>query len=113
MQIVGSRVLPFDFAVTFIQLFFIFIEIILASRSAAIITRKTGNTFYLRNAFTRIYNKNDNPIKSSNEIEQELFFHFPYLADLKKKNNNLNQNYQNYSKESYSNNSSELMNKRN
>lgn len=84
MQIVGSRVLPFDFAVTILQIIFIFTEILFASRSAAIITRKTGNTFYLRNSFTRIYNKNDNIIKSSNEIEQELFFHFPNLALLKK-----------------------------
>jgi len=65
-----------------------------ASRSAVIITRKTGNTFYLRNSFTRIYNKNDNAIKGSNEIEQELFFYFPNLAMLKKiyekKENNIN-----------------------
>lgn len=88
MQIIGSRVLPFDLAVTILQLIFIFSEIFLASRSAAIITRKTGNTFYLRNAFTRIYNKNDNTIKSSNEIEQELFFHFPHLAMLKKNSQN-------------------------
>jgi hypothetical protein len=90
MQIIGSRALPFDYAVTIIQLIFIFSEIILASRAAAIITKKTGNTFYLRNTFTRIYNKNENLIKSSNEIEQELFFNFPQLSMLKKNHNESN-----------------------
>jgi len=90
MQIIGSRALPIDFAVTILQLIFIFVEIFLASCSAAVITRKTGNTFYLRNSFTRIYNKNNNTIKSSNEIEQELFFNFPHLALSKNKYNDNN-----------------------
>lgn len=84
MQIIGGRALPLDYAVTFLQIIFIILEIIFSSRAAAYITKKTGNSFYLRNSFTTIYNKNDNPIKSSNEIEQELYFHFPHLANLGK-----------------------------
>lgn len=83
MQIIGGRALPFDYAVTILQLIFILLEIIFASKSAANITKKTGNTFYLRNSFTRICNKNDNMIKSSKEIEQELFFNFPNLKKMK------------------------------
>jgi len=89
MQIVGGKALPFDFAISLIEITFVIIELIYCGISSANITRKTGNTFYLRNTFTRVSSKGDS-VKSSNEIEQELYFHFPNLSNYKSLQNSQN-----------------------
>lgn len=91
MQIAGGKTLPFDYAISIIQILFVIAEIIYCIISSANITRKTANTFYLRNTSTTAHCKGDS-VKSSNEIEQELFFHFPNLANFKNTQSNFNRN---------------------
>jgi hypothetical protein len=108
MQIAGGKVLPFDYAISIIEIIFVFIEIIYCVISSANITRKTANSFYLRNTSTSNYIKDDS-VKSSNEIEQELFFHFPNLSNFKNTKSCYNNNPNNYN----DNNNNKLRNSKN
>jgi hypothetical protein len=84
--LVGSQILPIDYAVVIIQLLFILIELILTIRAMLYIGKKQTAVFYLRNAST-ITTSEDNSIKTSAEIEEELYYYYPHLMRSENSNN--------------------------
>jgi hypothetical protein len=88
MMVIGEQIFPIDLAITFIEFFFQISEFILAWLAIRKINKKQAAVFYLRNTSTRIIT-NENRIKSSSEIEEELFYHFPQYKGIK-----MSQSYQ-------------------
>ncbi len=88
MIIIGEQVVPIDIATAGIELLFIFTELLLSCSAIKKVTKKQSAVFYLRNTSTRITSQ-DNEIKSSREIEEELFYHYPgiYKKYIHNKNN--------------------------
>ncbi len=80
MQIVGKQVLPIDYATVLIEMLFLISEIFLSARAMISITRRQAAVYYLRNTKTSVFS-NEKKIKSSLEIEQELFYNFPHLKE--------------------------------
>ena len=77
-MIIGEQVMPIDIACTGIELIFIITELCLTCYAIKKVTKKQSAVFYLRNTSTKI-TTNDNEIKTSREIEEELFYHYPGL----------------------------------
>jgi hypothetical protein len=86
MMVIGEQVFPIDLAITFIEVVFILCEIILAVIAFKKINRRQAAVFYLRNTSTRVISDN-NKIKSSAEIEEELYYHFPQLRGIRTSTN--------------------------
>ena len=82
--IIGDQVLPIDYATGIIEIVFCLIEIIISIYLMSYVVKKQTSVFYLRNTLTEL-NLNENKLKSSKEIEDELFYNFPNL------NNSLNE----------------------
>jgi hypothetical protein len=80
MQVVGNQVLPIDYATVIIEMLFVFTEFFLSIRAMISITRRQAAVYYLRNTQTSVFS-NEKKIKSSIEIEQELFYNFPHLKE--------------------------------
>ena len=76
MMVIGEQVIPIDIATAGIELIFIFTELFLSCSAIKKVTKKQSAVFYLRNTSTRITSQ-DNEIKSSREIEEELFYNHP------------------------------------
>ena len=66
---------------------FAILEIILGLYTMFYVGDRQGALFYLRNSAIANQNQREK-IKTSQEIEQELFYKFPYLKNTKKINNN-------------------------
>jgi hypothetical protein len=66
---------------------FAILEIILGLYTMFYVGDRQGALFYLRNSAIANQNQREK-IKTSQEIEQELFYKFPYLKNVKKINNN-------------------------
>ncbi len=81
----GAQVLPIDYALSILLLLFVLGEIILSINTMIYVTRKQAAVYYLRNTQTNLITKEE-IIKSSKEIEQELFFLFPHLKKEEEKN---------------------------
>ena len=77
-QILGSFIMPIDYACFLINLFFILLELVLASRNMRKIVKKQGSVYYLRNTSTKLILQ-ENRIQTSKEIEDELFYKFPKM----------------------------------
>ena len=69
---------PLDLACGSIHIVFIIIEIILIIRAIGRSIKKQAAVFHLRNSATKTF-ATDIAIKTSHEIEEELFFNFPQL----------------------------------
>jgi hypothetical protein len=82
MMVIGEQVFPIDLAITFIEFFFLIGEVILTWLAIRRINKRQSAVYYLRNTSTKIIT-NDNRIKTSGEIEEELFYHFPHLRGMK------------------------------
>jgi hypothetical protein len=76
MMVIGEQVIPIDIATAGIELIFILTELFLSCSAIKKVTKKQSAVFYLRNTSTRITSQ-DNEIKSSREIEEELFYNHP------------------------------------
>ena len=76
IQIIGGQVLPLDYALSIIQIIFIIVELIVSTKTMIYVTKKQAAVYYLRNTQTNLISLEES-IKSSKEIEQELFFLFP------------------------------------
>lgn len=78
---------PIEFSCIVVYAIFSFTEIFLGLYTMFYIGNRQAALFYLRNS--AIVNQNQREkIKTSQEIEQELYYKFPYLKNLKKPNNN-------------------------
>ena len=66
---------------------FAILEIILGLYTMFYVGDRQGALFYLRNSAIANQNQREK-LKTSQEIEQELFYKFPYLKNAKKINNN-------------------------
>jgi hypothetical protein len=77
-QILGDFVIPIDYACLIINLFFLIIQIILAIRNMRRIVKKQASVYYLRNTSTKII-CHEKRIRTSKEIEEELFYNFPKM----------------------------------
>jgi hypothetical protein len=82
MMVIGEQVFPIDLAITFIEFFFLIGECILSWLAIRKINKRQSAVYYLRNTSTRIIT-NENKIKTSGEIEEEVFYHFPHLRGMK------------------------------
>lgn len=78
MLVLGGQVLPIDYATTLIAFIFLFLELILSFRAMMKVTKRQAAVYYLRNTQTSVIT-NEEPIKTSAEIEQELFYFLPHL----------------------------------
>jgi hypothetical protein len=76
--VIGSKVLPIDYALAIIEILFVIGEVVLSIKTMIYVTKKQAAVYYLRNTQTSL-NMKEEIIKSSMEIEQELFFLFPHL----------------------------------
>ena len=74
----SGRVLPMDYATTIILLIFEGLEIIFCILTMIKVSKRQSAVFYLRNSQTMIINHEDK-IKTSKEIEEELYIKFPML----------------------------------
>ena len=83
----GNQVLPIDYATVLIELLFVIGEIILSIRAMIDITKRQAAVYYLRNTQTNTFSQ-EQIIKSSLEIEEELYFHFPHLRKVKESSSN-------------------------
>jgi len=79
---------PIDWATTFVSIGFSFVEFLFSIFSIYTISERKTALYILRNSQTMSVNPKQR-IKSSAEIEEELFEKFP---SLRKKNNNNNNN---------------------
>ncbi len=77
-MVVFKHVCPLDYATAGSAIVFILIEIILIVRAIKRSIKKQAAVFHLRNSATKTFIK-DIEIKSSAEIEEELFYMFPEL----------------------------------
>ena len=64
-------------------------ELFLSARAMINVTRRQAAVYYLRNTQTNVYN-GDQGVKTSLEIEEELFYNFPHL---KKEKDNMKNNH--------------------
>ncbi len=71
--------LPIDIATVIIEMIFLILEIILSIRAMIKVTKRQAAVYYLRNTQTNIIQADRDEIKTSLEIEQELFYNFPQL----------------------------------
>jgi hypothetical protein len=85
MMVIGEQVFPIDLAITFIEFFFLIAEVILTYFAIKRINKRQAAVFYLRNTSTKI--TAENKIKTSNEIEEELYYHFPHLRGIRTSQN--------------------------
>lgn len=76
--IIGDHVLPVDIVTTVIYIIFVLFEFIFSLFAMRRIIKSKGSLYYLRNTATKIISSED-PIKSSKEIEYEVFARFPHL----------------------------------
>lgn len=77
-MVVFTHVCPIDYASAGISIAFIIIEIVLIIRAITRSISKQAAVFHLRNSATKTFNTT-NQIKSSAEIEEELYTLFPYM----------------------------------
>ena len=80
----SKRVLPLDYATTIVLLIFEGLEIIFCIFAMIKVSKRQSAVFYLRNSQTMIIN-HEEKIKTSKEIEEELYIKFPLLRSLSKK----------------------------
>jgi hypothetical protein len=85
--VVGDQVLPIDYATTLIVFIFLIVEIILSARAMLRVTKRQAAVYYLRNTQTSVLTSEE-PIKTSAEIEEELYYNFPNLKRQYYPNNN-------------------------
>jgi hypothetical protein len=76
--VVGKQILPVDYATVLIEFLFLILEIILSIRAMIKVTKRQAAVYYLRNTQTNIFT-HESRIKSSHEIEEELYYNFPHL----------------------------------
>jgi hypothetical protein len=79
MQVVGNQILPIDYATVLIEFLFLFLEMILSIRAMINVTKRQAAVYYLRNTQTNIVSQ-ETRMKTSHEIEEELFYNFPNLS---------------------------------
>ncbi len=77
---------PIEFSCIIIYVIFAILEIILGLYTMFYVAGRQGALFYLRNSAIANQNQREK-IKTSQEIEQELFYKFPYLKKENKINN--------------------------
>ena len=78
---------PIDYSCMIVYSFIAAIELIISIYTMIYIGNRQSALFKLRNSPVTNQNKREK-IKTSKEIEQELFAKFPYLRKANKKNNN-------------------------
>ena len=78
---------PIDYSCMIVYSFIAAIELIISIYTMIYIGNRQSALFKLRNSPVTNQNKREK-IKTSKEIEQELFVKFPYLRKVNKKNNN-------------------------
>ena len=83
----GNAIFPIDYACFIIYNLIAFLELIISIYTMIYIGNRQSALFQLRNSPVSNQNVREK-IKTSKEIEQELFFKFPYL----RKGNNKNEN---------------------
>lgn len=84
LTIVTPYVFPIDLACFYINIVFVFLEILFAIIAMIRMVKKHSAIFYLRNVTAKV-NLEIEEVKTSNEIEEELFYHFPILkAEMEK-----------------------------
>jgi len=86
-------IFPIEFSAMLVYEVITLIEIFLCLYTMIYVGDRQGALFFLRNS--AISNQNPvQPIKTSHEIEQELFYKFPYLRkNVKNENHNHNHNH--------------------
>lgn len=85
LLIVGNKkVFPMDYATTIVEFVFVIIEIVFCAITMNRVSKRQSAVYYLRNTQTRVINKEER-IKTSSEIEEELYIKFPNL----RKNRNI------------------------
>ena len=67
-----------EFACGIVYLIFSLLELVICFYTMLFISEKQGAVFFLRNTKIAISNQKEK-IKTSQEIEQELYYKFPYL----------------------------------
>lgn len=77
----NNNVFPIDYATTIVLLIFEVIEIIFCIRAMCRVSKRQSALFYLRNSQTLIINPKEK-IKTSSEIEEELYIKFPMLKQM-------------------------------
>jgi len=78
--VIDVFVSPLDYACCGIHITFILIEVVLIIRAIQRSIKKQAAVFHLRNSATKTFTT-ESVIKTSHEIEEELFFNFPHLRD--------------------------------
>ena len=82
-----NAIFPIDYACFIVYNLISLIELVISISTMIYIGNRQSALFKLRNSPVSNQNVREK-IKSSKEIEQELFFKFPYLKKGNKKNNN-------------------------
>lgn len=82
-----KAIFPIDYACFIVYNLISLIELVISISTMIYIGNRQSALFKLRNSPVSNQNVREK-IKSSKEIEQELFFKFPYLKKGNKKNNN-------------------------
>lgn len=76
--IIGPHVLPIDYSTVIIYLIFVILELIFGIRAIRKVIKRQAAVYYLRNSTAKIIS-HEVKIKSSKEIEDELFTKFPNM----------------------------------
>lgn len=79
-----------DWATTIVALLFILLELIFCARAMARVSKRQSAIYFLRNSQTLAV-RTEEKIKTSHEIEEELYIKFPNMKKNKLGDNSLNQ----------------------